>query len=65
MFDFLHVEVSPSAGMVWATAVDTCTAKDGCNTAAGTSSTDMRGIAIKQLAGPFVGVQPCGRKKCR
>jgi len=65
MFDFLHVEVSPSDGMVWATAVDTCTAKNGCNTAAATSSTDMRGIAIKQLAGPVVGVQPCGSKRCR
>jgi hypothetical protein len=64
MFDFLHVLVSPSDGMVWATAVDTCTTKDDCNTSAGTSSTDMRGIAIKQLAGPSIGTQPCGKKKC-
>lgn len=68
MFDFLDVVVSPADGMVWATAVDTCTSKSGCNSASGTTSDDMRGIAIKQLTGPVVGTQPCGSargKKCK
>ena len=65
MFDFLYVLVSPFDGTVWATAVDTCTAKDGCNSAFGVTSTDMRGIAIKQFGGPLVGTAPCTTKRCR
>jgi hypothetical protein len=73
MFDFLDVVGSPSDGTVWASAVDTCTTKDSCNTvaapgnddAAGTSgvSSDMRGIAMKEIAGPRLYGTPIGCKK--
>jgi len=60
MLDFLDVTVEPNAatgGPVWATAVDTCTSQDGCNSTdpdkgkAG-SATDMRGLAIREISGP-------------
>jgi photosystem II stability/assembly factor-like uncharacterized protein len=65
MYDFLDIVVSPlSQGRIWATAVDTCTAKADCNkkrvvgadgAAIGASqgaSDDMQGVAIRQVSGP-------------
>ena len=73
MFDFLDVVGSPSDGTVWASAVDTCTTKGSCNTVAapgnddeaGTSgvANDMRGIAMKEIAGPRLYGTPIGCKK--
>ena len=63
MFDFLDVVGSPSDGTVWASAVDTCTAQNNCNTVAATGeATDMRGIAIKEIAGPRLYGTPLGCK---
>lgn len=76
MFDFLDVVGSPSDGTIWATAVDTCTTKDSCNTiaapgnddAAGDSgvASDMRGIAIKEVSGPrlYASAAGCKKKHC-
>lgn len=65
MFDFLDVFVSPiDQGRVWATAVDTCTARADCNRkyVAGAdgdpispsdgAAVDMQGVAIRQVSGP-------------
>ena len=63
MLDFLDVLVSPAdRHHVWATVVDTCTAKDDCKSkenAAGFSeangdgvATDMRGLWVRQVSGP-------------
>lgn len=63
MYDFLDIVVAPdSTGTVWASAVDTCTTKDKCNTVRATGfnagpathgvSGDMKGVAIKQIGGP-------------
>ena len=43
MFDFLDVVGSPSDGTVWASAVDTCTTKDSCNTVAAPGNDDDAG----------------------
>lgn len=68
MLDFLDVTVEPipaNGGPVWAVAVDTCTAQNGCNVQAPApggmagSETDMRGLAIRQTCGPaLLGDQP-------
>ncbi|MBW3663890.1 MAG: glycoside hydrolase [Actinobacteria bacterium] len=60
--DFLDIQLSPSDGAVWATAVDTCTAILFCDreSVAGVdegtgelgAAVDSRGIAIRQLSGP-------------
>ena len=67
MLDFLDVLVSPEARHhdVWATVVDTCTALKNCNSnpdAIGFSeengdgaAADMRGLYVKQVAGPNIG----------
>ncbi|HEY3103561.1 MAG TPA: sialidase family protein, partial [Pyrinomonadaceae bacterium] len=68
MFDFLDVVISPNDGSVWATAVDTCTAKTGCPTNPKAASDDMRGIAIRQISGPpLIGTGACPGKanKCK
>ena len=54
MLDFLDIIVSPADGMIWATAVDNCTAVRDCNTAtpAATPSTGNEGLVIRQLGGP-------------
>lgn len=63
MYDFLDIVVAPnSTGTVWASAVDTCTTKDKCNTVRAVGfnagpgthgvSGDMKGVAIKQVGGP-------------
>jgi hypothetical protein len=54
MLDFLDIVVSPVDGMVWATAVDNCTAERGCNTDAPqeTPSIGNEGLVIRQLGGP-------------
>ena len=71
MFDFLDVHRAPQSGEVWATAVDTCTSKEKCNTVRAPGfdedqnddgvSSDMRGIAIRQLSGPRLVVQSGGK----
>lgn len=68
MFDFLDVVVSPADGAAWATATDTCTAQDNCNTNPKGAPSDMRGIAIREIAGPpLIGTDACPGKsnKCR
>jgi len=66
MFDFLDVIVSPFDGDIWATLTDTSTEQDNCNSnpnATGfdgdsdNDSSDMRGIAIRQVSGPDI--LPC------
>ncbi len=65
MFDFLDVFVSPQdQGRIWATAVDTCTAKSDCNkkrlpgadgdavSPSDGAASDMQGVAIRQVSGP-------------
>jgi len=63
MLDFLDVLVSPAPGhSIWATVVDTCTARKDCNSnpdAVGFSddggdgaAVDMRGLYVKQIGGP-------------
>ena len=76
MFDFLDVVGSPSDGTVWASAVDTCTTKDSCNTVAAPGNdddagdsgvaSDMRGIAIKEVSGPrlYATAAGCKKKHC-
>lgn len=70
MFDFLDVIVSPHDGAAWATATDTCTEQDNCATnpnASGNNdeegdsgaSSDMRGIAIRQISGPMIDLLGC------
>lgn len=68
MFDFLDVVVSPAGGEVWATAVDTCTSLNNCSTDPKGASTDMRGIAIREISGPvLIGTPECPGKsnKCK
>ncbi len=66
MLDFLDVVVSPAAdSAVWATVVDTCTAKSACNTTRAQGfdesdssdgvSNDMKGLYVKQVSGPDLG----------
>jgi hypothetical protein len=76
MFDFLEIVGSPSDGSVWATAVDTGTTKDSCNTVAAPGNddsagdagvaSDMRGIAMKEIAGPrlYTATTACKKKRC-
>lgn len=72
MFDFLDTQMSPADGAAWATAVDTCTEMNKCNTkrAQGFNggsdgvATDMRGLAIRQLSGPSL-LAPGVPKACR
>jgi hypothetical protein len=54
MLDFLDIIVSPADGMIWATAVDNCTAVRACNTAEPQQdpSTGNEGLVIRQLGGP-------------
>ena len=54
MLDFLDIVVSPHDGMVWATAVDNCTASRACNTAepGASPSNGNDGLVIRQLGGP-------------
>ena len=54
MLDFLDVIVSPVDGYAWATAVDTCTAGNGCTKLTGTPgpANDAEGLAVRQIAGP-------------
>ncbi|HEV2889844.1 MAG TPA: sialidase family protein [Frankiaceae bacterium] len=65
MYDFLDIVVSPlDQGRVWATAVDTCTARDQCNkkqvkgangdaiSPSDGAASDMQGVAIRQVSGP-------------
>ncbi len=51
MFDFLDVVISPT-GEIWAAATDTCTSQSKCNSKAGGSPSDMKGMAVRQVAGP-------------
>ena len=54
MFDFLDVIVAPAGqGVVWATAVDTCT-KSACTDPDGSArtATDAAGVAVRQVSGP-------------
>lgn len=70
MFDYLDIQVSPSDGAFWATAVDTCTRISRCsfdrvpghNRATGelNAAVDGRGIAIRQLSGPWLVRQKSG-----
>jgi hypothetical protein len=67
MFDFLDVIVSPHDGAMWATATDTCTTQNNCinSSAAGNSpsgrgvSSDMDGVAIRQVGGPRIDLLGC------
>jgi BNR repeat-like domain len=64
MFDFLDVQRAPASGEAWATAVDTCTTKERCNSVRAPGynedteddgvSSDMRGIAIREVSGPLL-----------
>lgn len=63
LLDFLDIQLSPLDGSVWATAVDGCTRIERCKrgTAPGVDETgeigavvDSRGIAIRQLSGPWL-----------
>lgn len=73
MFDFLDIQMSPADGAVWATAVDTCTDKEKCNSERevgfdgdeDNASSDMRGIAIRQLSGPSLLGPPEVPRACR
>lgn len=75
MFDFLDIVAAPADGTVWATATDTCTAENSCNTVAAPGNdddtgtrgvaSDMRGIAIRELTGPkLVATPACKKKRC-
>ncbi|MBA2529580.1 MAG: exo-alpha-sialidase [Euzebyales bacterium] len=67
MLDFLDAIVSPASDHnAWATAVDTCTTENSCNSdpnAVGfdedsgddNAASDMRGISIRQVSGPYLG----------
>lgn len=71
MFDFLDVTVSPHDGAAWATATDTCTQQNNCVANPGNApgndddegdsgvSSDMRGIAIRQISGPRIDLLGC------
>jgi len=76
MLDFLDVTVSPADGFAWATVVDTSTAENECNSSPDAvgfdgnkdnASSDMRGIAIRQVSGPVLLTSAaggdCARKK--
>lgn len=74
MYDFLDAVPSPADGSVWSSWVDTCTTVNSCNTTravgfnAGTAthgvSSDMRGIAARQIGGPALTTPVCTKKRC-
>jgi hypothetical protein len=81
MYDFLDAVISPTDGSVWSSWVDTCTDTDWngnpthCSTVRGVGfnagtgshgvSSDMRGVAVREIAGPSLLTVPrCQRKRC-
>src|SRR5258708_35222797 len=54
MLDYRSEPVVDDGGMVWAAAVSTCTAANGCSAPGGTGAeaTDQQGFAVHQVAGP-------------
>jgi hypothetical protein len=58
MLDYLDEPVvAPDLeGTVWAAAVDTCTATNGCAAPSGTGAeaTDQQGVVIRQVSGPWL-----------
>ena len=73
MFDFLDIVSAPTDGSVWATAVDTCTSQDSCNTVRADDNnddtgsegvaSDMRGMVAKEISGPKLLATPTNCKK--
>jgi hypothetical protein len=53
MFDFMDINLSPVDGSVWASATDTCTAEEECNSdPVEGRPEDAEGVAVHQTGGP-------------
>ena len=56
MFDFLDIQISPTDGTAWASAVDTCTGD--CVTNPSAPANSMRGLATQAINYPILTVPP-------